>query len=99
MLDRAKQTITKEDLMFGTGKKKIVNINDDDDFPDLDDSEPFQEYSIPASRKVGMVVQKIAPKKTKIDDDWESKALEQKILGGVNVQLAQNKARPQTSKP
>jgi hypothetical protein len=36
-LDRAKNTITKEDLLFGQRhKKKFVNIQDEDDFPDLE---------------------------------------------------------------
>ena len=42
-IDRSKTTITKEDLLFGDGKKKkTVNINDDIDFPDLgEDGDPF----------------------------------------------------------
>ena len=32
-----KNVITKEDLLFGAKKKKHVNINDEDDFPDLDE--------------------------------------------------------------
>lgn len=35
-VDRAKDRITKEDLLFGGGKRKLVNIQDDDDFPDLE---------------------------------------------------------------
>ena len=34
-----KKVITKEDLLFGTKKKKNVNINDDDDFTDLDEDD------------------------------------------------------------
>ena len=75
-------------MLFGTGKKKVVNINDDDDFPDLDDGKPDAFPSIPTAKKAGMIVSKIAPRRTNIDDEWESKALEQKMLGGVNVQLA-----------
>ena len=43
-MDRAKKTITKEDLLFGDRKKKkYVDIEDDDDFPDLDEDaeDPF----------------------------------------------------------
>lgn len=32
----AKNKITKEDLLFGSSKKKFVKIDDEDDFPDLD---------------------------------------------------------------
>lgn len=40
---RKKTTITKEDLLFGAGnQRKLVNITDDDDFPDLEeDGDPF----------------------------------------------------------
>lgn len=39
-MDRNKKTITKEDLLFGSKAKKTVDINDDDDFPDLDEDGP-----------------------------------------------------------
>lgn len=35
--EKNKKTITKEDLLFGGKKKKTVDINDDEDFPDLED--------------------------------------------------------------
>ena len=36
-LDRAKDRVTKEDLMFGNvKKKKVLDMQDGDDFPDLD---------------------------------------------------------------
>lgn len=41
-MERSKNKITKEDLLFSNkGKKKIVDIADDDDFPDLSDEDDF----------------------------------------------------------
>lgn len=42
-VDRSKKIITKEDLLFGNetrAKKKVVDINDDEDFPTLGDDMP-----------------------------------------------------------
>lgn len=36
-VEKNKRTITKEDLLFGGKKSKTVDINDGDDFPDLDE--------------------------------------------------------------
>ena len=40
-LERGKDRITKEDLLYGGKKRKVVNINDEDDFPDLE-GDPFE---------------------------------------------------------
>jgi len=50
-LEKNKKTITKEDLTFGTKKKKTVDINDDDDFPDLGDDGPG--FSIASAKPKG----------------------------------------------
>lgn len=45
--EKNKRTITKEDLIFGNAKKKkTVDINDDDDFPDLGDDGP-DSFAVP----------------------------------------------------
>jgi hypothetical protein len=49
-----KNKITKEDLLFGAKKKKHVNINDEDDFPDLD--EDGDEAAAAAEEAVRVVV-------------------------------------------
>ena len=50
-LDRAKNKITKEDLVFGNTKKKYVNIKDDEDFPDLgEDEDPFAALDEPKKK-------------------------------------------------
>ena len=44
-LNRAKNRITKEDF-FGGQKKKVVNIMDDEDFPEMDEgADPFAAFS------------------------------------------------------
>lgn len=41
-IDKVKNKLTKDDLLFGNSKKRHVNIADDDDFPDLDsDNDDF----------------------------------------------------------
>ena len=50
-IEKNKKTITKEDLIFGTKKKKTVDINDDDDFPDLDDD--GDGFAVPIAKPKG----------------------------------------------
>ena len=48
-LGRSKNTITKEDLLFGAGNnRKAVNIADEEDFPDLElGGDPFAALDAP----------------------------------------------------
>jgi hypothetical protein len=87
-LERNKDRITKEDLLFGGKKKNLVNINDDDDFPDLE-GDPFKQKA----KKVNgpkIVAKKPAPNTTA----WGYNEETPTKIGGNNVMLANNKARP-----
>ena len=46
-MNRAKDRITKEDF-FGGQKKKVVNIMDDEDFPEMEEGvDPFASFAQP----------------------------------------------------
>lgn len=96
-LDRAKNTITKDDLLFGQkNKKKFVNIQDEDDFPDLEgelsDDRP-RAAKKQTTGKSGIVVRN---KAAALEDAWGKQAEERLFGGNQKVELANNKARPAT---
>lgn len=100
-VDRVKKGITKNDLLFSqAGKKKTVNIADDDDFPDLD----LEHDVIPTAPKKAPVKGAVTVNKNKnivsanLGDTW-GKAAEERLFGNQMVELASNKVRPNTSKP
>ena len=91
-LERNKDRITKEDLLFGGKKKALVNINDDDDFPDLE-GDPFDQKAVKRINGPKVVAKKQAPSTT----GWGYNEEPVTKIGGNNVVLANNKARPQTA--
>ena len=109
-VSRSKNTITKEDLLFGAGNnRKQVNIADEEDFPDLEGGgDPFaaleppkQSNKRPQTRGPGASRKKPQAAALDAGDGW-SKAFvdpqDQKVLGGQKVQFAVKKNdRPQTA--
>lgn len=109
-LGRGKNTITKEDLLFGAGNsKKLVNIADEEDFPDLEGGgDPFAALDGPAKPKQrpqtrGPGASRKKTQAAALDaGDGQNKAFvdpqDQKVLGGQKVQYAPKKdQRPQTA--
>lgn len=98
-VDRSKNTITKDDLLFGQkNKKKFVNIQDEDDFPDLegDLDDDFPKAKKQTAGKSGIVVK--YNKAAALEDAWGKNAEERLFGGAQKVELANNKAaRPATT--
>ena len=89
--------------MLGLKSKKYVSIQDSNDFPDLDDDgEPTLKMAKPLPMPKN-VVPKQSKKQQKplFDESWVEKLGDPQdmMIGGVKVQLASNKVRPETSKP
>lgn len=91
-VDRNKDRITKEDLLFGGNGKKQVNIQDDDDFPDLEGM--FGQAKVPNKRGPKIVAKKQPQANTSA---WGYNEEAPTQIGGNKVILANNKARPQTA--
>lgn len=109
-VNRAKNTITKEDLIFGASNhKKVVNIVDAEDFPDLSGSDDDDKFTAPAksnaNRKQGpKLVKKQQPIKFGHgqEDEWGIQAFndpqEKKQFGNQKVEYAKkNNDRVQTA--
>lgn len=110
-ITRSKNTITKEDLLFGAGNNRHqVNIADEEDFPDLEGGgDPFAALEPakmtskrPQTRGPGAARKKPQAAQALDAGDGQNKAFadpqDQKVLGGQKVQYAPKKNdRPQTA--